>query len=116
MKTRLSILAAVLLLVAASVLVTRALAQRENETAAAAGTGAAVPAAAEQWEYLVVAGSNVNFRGTGNPSMRKEPDAGWARESFVLEQNLDKLGAKGWELVSVEGGAGDPTFFFKRRK
>lgn len=67
----------------------------------------------QQWEYLVVQGGNVNF----NPSgvIRKDPGA-FARESVPLEQNLDKLGQKGWELVQITGNAADPTFVFKRRK
>lgn len=72
--------------------------------------------AAAKWEYLAVAGpSNTNFTPTGNPRMRKE-DSGFGREAFVLEQHLDKLGAKGWELVSVAGPPTDPAYYFKRRK
>jgi len=69
-----------------------------------------------EWEYLVVATpSNVNFTATGNPRMRKEPGP-FGREAFVLEQHLDKLGANGWELVSVAGTPADPHYYFKRRK
>jgi hypothetical protein len=69
-----------------------------------------------QWEYLVVASpSNANLTPTGNPRMRKEPGP-FGREAFVLEQHLDKLGANGWELVSVAGTPGDPHYYFKRRK
>ena len=72
--------------------------------------------AAGGWEYLVVAGpSSTNFSPTGNPRMRKE-EGGFGREAFVLEQHLDKLGAKGWELVSVSGLPVDPVYYFKRRK
>ena len=71
----------------------------------------------EQWEYLAVAGpSNTNLTATGNPRMRKEPDAAFGREAFVFEQHLDKLGAKGWELVAVAGPPTDPAYYFKRRK
>lgn len=74
-------------------------------------------AAAEEWEYLAVAGpSNTNFTPTNNPKMRKEPNAGFGREAFVLEQHLDKLGASGWELVAVAGPPTDPAYYFKRRK
>ena len=73
-----------------------------------------------QWEYLVVAGGSVNLSTAGNenyPSMRKQPDGSFRNEYFPLERNLDKLGAKGWELVSVHGGAqNDPVYFFKRLK
>jgi len=69
-----------------------------------------------KWEYLVVAGpSTTNLTPTGNPRMRKE-DSGFGREAFVLEAHLDKLGAKGWELVSVSGVPQDPVYYFKRRK
>ena len=73
--------------------------------------------AVEQWEYLAVAGpSTSNLTATGNPRMRKEPNAAFGREAFVLEQHLDKLGANGWELVSVAGPPTDPAYYFKRRK
>jgi hypothetical protein len=72
---------------------------------------------AEQWEYLALAGpSTTNLTPTGNPRMRKEPNAAFAREAFVLEQHLDKLGANGWELVAVAGPPTDPAYYFKRRK
>jgi hypothetical protein len=74
-------------------------------------------AAAEQWEYLAVAGpSTTNLTPTNNPRMRKEPNVPFGREAFVLEQHLDKLGANGWELVSVAGPPTDPAYYFKRRK
>ncbi len=67
------------------------------------------------WEYLVVQGGTVNLTGSDGGSMRKEPGA-FSRESFPLERNLDKLGAKGWEMVSVSGSPADPIFYLKRRK
>jgi len=67
------------------------------------------------WEYLVVQGGTVNLSGMDGGSMRKEPGA-FSRESFPLEKNLDKLGAKGWELVTVAGSPADPIFYLKRRK
>jgi hypothetical protein len=67
------------------------------------------------WEYLVVQGGTVNLSPSESGSMRKEPGA-FNREAFPLEKNMDKLGAKGWELVSVAGPPGDPTYYFKRRK
>jgi hypothetical protein len=70
----------------------------------------------ERWEYLVVSGaSSTNFTPTGNPQMRKEPGR-FGRESFVLEQHLDVLGQKGWELVAVTGSPMDPIYYFKRKK
>ena len=75
------------------------------------------PDVAEQWEYLAVAGpSTANLTATGNPRMRKEPNAAFGREAFVLEQHLDKLGANGWELIAVAGPPTDPAYYFKRRK
>lgn len=74
-------------------------------------------AAPDRWEYLAVAGPHTtNFTPTGNSSMRKLEDGGFAREAFVLEQHLDKLGARGWELVSVAGPPTDPVYYFKRRR
>ena len=71
----------------------------------------------EQWEYLAVAGpSATNLTATGNPRMRKEPNSAFGREAFVLEQHLDKLGANGWELISVAGPPTDPVYYFKRPK
>ena len=73
--------------------------------------------AVEQWEYLAVAGpSTANFSPTTTPRMRKEPNAPFGREAFVLEQHLDKLGANGWELIAVAGPPTDPAYYFKRRK
>jgi hypothetical protein len=72
-----------------------------------------------QWEYLIVAGGNVNLSTAGNenyPNMRKQPDSAFGREAFPLERNMDKLGAKGWELVSVYGQPNDPVYYFKRLK
>ena len=75
------------------------------------------PAGVEQWEYLALAGpSTTNLTATGNPRMRKEPNAAFGREAFVLEQHLDKLGANGWELIAVAGPPTDPAYYFKRRK
>jgi Icc-related predicted phosphoesterase len=71
--------------------------------------------AQEQWEYLIVQGGTTNLSPSGSSSMRKEPNSAFNREAFPLEQNMDKLGAKGWELVSVTGNQ-DPVYFFKRRK
>ncbi|HEY3027522.1 MAG TPA: hypothetical protein VGJ55_15335 [Pyrinomonadaceae bacterium] len=86
------------------------------KTTGHAGTVGGDTAATPRWEYLAVAGpSTTNFTPTGNPSMRKE-DAPFAREGFVLEQHLDKLGAKGWELVSVAGMPSDPVYYFKRQR
>lgn len=72
-------------------------------------------ASREPWEYLVVAGPQSNLSPSGNPSLRKEP-GGFSREDFVVEQQMDKLGAKGWELVSVSVTPAGPVYYFKRRK
>jgi len=71
-----------------------------------------------QWEYLVVSGGSANLSTAGNenyPNTRKQSDNSF-REYFPLERNFDKLGAKGWELVSVYGAPNDPVYFFKRVK
>ena len=86
-----------------------AVTSRHGETKASESAG--------QWEYLAVAGpSTTNLTPTNNPRMRKEPNAAFAREAFVLEQHLDKLGANGWELVAVAGPPTDPAYYFKRKK
>ncbi len=80
-------------------------------------TGQEETKTSDQWEYLAVAGpSTTNFAPTDNPRMRKEPASGFGREAFVLEQHLDRLGAKGWELVAIAGPPNDPAYYFKRRK
>jgi len=72
---------------------------------------------ADKWEYLVVNGpSTTNFSDTGSGRVRKESNGGFAREAYVLEQHMDRLGANGWELVTVAGPPNDPAFYFKRRK
>jgi hypothetical protein len=106
---RISKLVALLILTVAVLAVVKSRAQDE--------TNARTNAAADQWEYLAVASpSTTNLTPTGNPRMRKEPNVPFGREAFVLEQHLDKLGANGWELVSVAGPATDPAYYFKRRK
>ena len=67
------------------------------------------------WEYLVVQGGTVNLSASDGGSMRKEPGP-FSREWFPVEKNMDKLGAKGWELVTVLGSPADPIYYFKRRK
>ena len=71
----------------------------------------------ERWEYLVLSSpSSMNMTSSGNSRMRKDPSGAFGREAFVLEQHMDKLGAQGWELVSVTESRPEPTFYFKRRK
>jgi len=72
----------------------------------------------QKWEYLVVsAPSSTNFSPSGNARMRKLDMGGFGIEAFVLEQHMDKVGADGWELVSVSNATrGEPVFFFKRLK
>jgi hypothetical protein len=71
--------------------------------------------AAEQWEYLIVIGGTVNLSPSESSTMRKDRNEAF-REFFPLETNMDKLGAKGWELVSVSGDPRNPTYYFKRHK
>ena len=106
---RTSAMAAVLVFAVVSIAVVKTTGQE--------GAKASDTVASEQWEYLAVAGpSTTNLTPTGNPRMRKEPNVPFGREAFVLEQHLDKLGANGWELVSVAGPPTDPAYYFKRRK
>ena len=106
---RMSVMAAVLLLALASIAIVKTAGQEDAK--------ANDSSQKDQWEYLAVAGpSTTNLTPTGNPSMRKEPSVPFGREAFVLEQHLDKLGAKGWELVSIAGPPTDPAYYFKRRK
>ena len=107
MKQRLLAIFGVIILAAGFAVVGKSLTQ-DSTAANEAQSG-------EQWEYLVVSGAGTNLTPSGNPTMRKEPGP-FTRESFVLEQNLDKLGAKGWQLVVVTGSSGDPIYYFKRRK
>jgi hypothetical protein len=72
--------------------------------------------AAEQWEYLAVAGPISNLAPADNSRARKEPNTQFNREATALEQHLDKLGANGWELVAIAGPPTDPAYYFKRRK
>ena len=105
---RVSYLAVVIGLAVICIAVVKTTGQEENSGDGAAGV---------QWEYLAVAGpSNTNFVPTTTPKMRKEPNSAFAREAFVLEQGLDRLGANGWELITVTGAERDPVFYFKRRK
>jgi hypothetical protein len=105
---RMSLLIAGLLLALGSIAVVKTVGQEESSRDRNSN---------EQWEYLAVAGpSTTNLTPTGNSRMRKEPNVPFGREAFVLEQHLDKLGANGWELVSVAGPPTDPAYYFKRRK
>ena len=108
---RVSKVVALLVLAVAVLAVVKTKGQDQEETNTRANSSN------EQWEYLAVAGpSTTNLTPTGNPRMRKEPNVPFGREAFVLEQHLDKLGANGWELVSVAGPPTDPAYYFKRRK
>jgi hypothetical protein len=124
MKNRTLILTCMVFMLVIVAVVTRSLAQKPDDglSASASAVVNAAPddedtAVRDPWEYLVVAGGNTtNLSSSGSSSMRKEPKVQAFRENFVLEQNLDKLGAQGWELISVSGQPGDPVYYFKRRK
>jgi hypothetical protein len=105
MKPRILFLGTILLAIAAIALAGHALAQRDSGE----------PAAGDRWEYLIVSGGSANLSPSGSSSMRKAEGA-FAREAFPLEQNLDKLGARGWELVAVTTTTPEPSFYFKRRR
>lgn len=105
MNNRTSALAALLLLVVVILMGMKASGQEAAEVRQTPPS--------EQWEYLAVAGPSTGLIPTG---MRKEPNVPFGREAFALEQQLDKLGANGWELISVAGPPTDPAYYFKRRK
>jgi hypothetical protein len=106
----------VLMLVAAVLLISLVAAKTNSSASAQRHTGEEETALTGGWEYLVISGGgNVNLSPTDNPSMRKE-SGGFSREWFPLEKNLDRLGAKGWELVSVFGPVQEPIYYFKRKK
>ncbi|MGH9762396.1 MAG: hypothetical protein ACREDR_29085 [Blastocatellia bacterium] len=69
----------------------------------------------EHWEYLVVGGGDVNLSPSGSSSLRKQ-EAGFGIEAYPVEQNLDKLGREGWELVAVTMSPRVPVYYLKRRK
>jgi hypothetical protein len=123
MKRTISLIGAIFMLLVLAV-AAKTVAHKSND-ALKAGAADAESARAEDdeaaardpWEYLIVAGGNTtNLSSSGSSSMRKEPKIQAFRENFVLEQNMDKLGAQGWELVSVTGLPSDPIYYFKRRK
>ena len=74
----------------------------------------------QRWEYMIVGGDGGPQTGAG----AKQSDFTW--EEARIERNLDKLGAQGWELVSVMVLADDgtlrsqagkqPQFYLKRLK
>lgn len=69
------------------------------------------------WEYLVIAGGRVNLSGSGNSSsMSKISLDSSFREQYPLERNLDKLGAEGWELITVVTTQTEPIYYLKRAK
>lgn len=70
-----------------------------------------------EWEYLVVAGGRANLSGSGNSSsMSKLSIESGFRENYPLERNFDRLGAEGWELISVLPTQPEPVYYFKRAK
>src|SRR5262245_20850961 len=114
MKTRTRISLASAMSVSLALFIAVAVYGHGKETTTDKGSGAEA-----QWEYLVVSGGSANLSTAGNEnysSMRKQPDTSFAREFFPLERNFDKLGAKGWELVTVYGPPNEPIYFFKRLK
>ena len=122
-KSKLAVIIAVLLLSAVFVFAVfgqRSRSGNERDASRDSGRDSGSDSAPDgQWEYLVVSGGNVNFSsmsGDQFSTMRKQPDGSFGREAFVLERNLDKLGAKGWELVSVQGNPNDPIYYLKRSK
>jgi hypothetical protein len=120
MNRTVSLIGAIVMLLVV-IVVTKTLAQKSTDLQIARASTSENPqnenAVREEWEYLVVAGGNTtNLSASGSSSMRKEPKVQAFRENFVLGQNMDKLGAQGWELVSISGSPVDPVYYFKRRK
>ncbi len=116
-KSKLAVIIAMLLLSAAFAFAV--FGQRSRSGSDASRESGSNPAPDNQWEYLIVSGGNANLTsmsGDQFSTMRKQPDNSFGREAFVLERNLDKLGAKGWELVSVQGNPNDPVYYLKRAK
>ncbi len=68
------------------------------------------------WEYLVIVGGRQNLTSSGNNKMAKLSLDSSFREHFPLEANLDKLGAEGWELVTVTMTRDEPIYYLKRLK
>ena len=68
------------------------------------------------WEYLVIVGGRQNLSSSGNNKMAKLSLDSSFREHFPLEANLDKLGAEGWELVTVTMARDEPIYYLKRLK
>jgi hypothetical protein len=68
-----------------------------------------------EWEYLVIIGGRQNLSSSGNNKMAKLALDSSFREHFPLEMNLDKLGAEGWELVTVAMTRDEPIYYLKRR-
>ena len=85
--------------------------QRSNRTGSATNTDKI------EWEYLVIAGGRNNLSSTGTNSKlaKLSLESGW-RENYPLEMNLDKLGAEGWEVVTVTVMQNEPVYFLKRIK
>lgn len=69
-----------------------------------------------EWEYLVVVGGRQNLSSSGNSKMAKLSLDSSFREHFPLEMSLDKLGAEGWELVTVAMVRDEPIYYLKRLK
>lgn len=70
-----------------------------------------------EWEYLVIAGGRHNLSGAGtNGKLAKLSLESGFRENYPLELNLDKLGAEGWEIITVTMTQNEPVYFLKRVK
>src|SRR5690349_3240268 len=67
----------------------------------------AVPTATAEWEYKLMDDQAVLGLG---------PKEGQLSFGHTLEAGLNKLGAEGWELVTVSKPAQNLVYFFKRPK
>lgn len=70
-----------------------------------------------EWEYLVIAGgrNNLSSAGTSSKLAKLGLESGF-RENYPLEMNLDKLGAEGWEVITVTLTQTEPIYYLKRVK
>lgn len=70
-----------------------------------------------EYEYLVIAGgrNNLSSSGTNGKLAKLSLESGF-RENYPLEMNLDKLGAEGWEMVTVTMAQPEPIYYLKRVK
>lgn len=105
MKRTILLASSIIILVLATVAFARQRSTRSNDTDKVT------------WEYLVIAGgrNNLSSAGTNGKLAKLALESGF-REYYPLEMNLDKLGAEGWEVITVTMTQSEPVYFLKRVK